>query len=149
MVYKFCLSFLVVFTPFAAKLSFPTWTSAVFGANNTLRMTNLILHLLVSAVAFLITSKLITGFRVKSFGSAFVAAIVVGVANAILWWILFVLTLPLTVLTLGLFLFVLNGLVLRICASVVSGFDIDSWGAAIIGSMVLSFVSLILHELLV
>jgi len=112
-------------------------------------MMNFILHLLVSAVAFLVTSKLINGFRVKSFGSAFIAAIVVGAANAVLWPVLFVVTLPFTLITLGLFVFVLNGLVLKICAAMISGFEIDSWGAAIIGSIVLSFVSLVLHQLLI
>lgn len=112
-------------------------------------MTEFILRLLVSALAFLITSKLITGFRVKSFGSAVLTAFVVGAANAVLWPVLFVLTLPLSVLTLGLFVFVLNGLVLKICAAFLSGFDLDSWGAAIFGSIVLSIVSVVLHYFLI
>ncbi len=77
------------------------------------------------------------------------AAIAIGFANAILWPILFVLTLPINILTLGLFTFVVNGAVLKICAAVLPGFRINTWGAAILGSIVLSLVSVFFHFILI
>ena len=97
----------------------------------------------------LVTAKLVRGFYVSGFFSALIAALAIAAANAVLWPVLFVLTLPLTVLTLGLFLFVLNGVVLKICAALLPGFQIESWWAAIFGAIILSFMSSVLHHLLV
>lgn len=110
---------------------------------------NFILHWLVSGLAVLITSKLIKGFEISGFFSALMAALLIGFANAILWPVLFFLTLPLTILTLGLFAFVVNGIVLKICAAVLPGFEIHGWLSAIFGAIVLSLVSLLLHSVLI
>jgi putative membrane protein len=99
----------------------------------------------ISAVALLITSKVIPGFKVKSFGSAMWAAVVIGIANALIWPLLILLTLPINILTLGLFTFVVNGAVLKICAALLKGFDIDGWGAAIFGAIVLAIVGTLLR----
>jgi putative membrane protein len=107
------------------------------------------LHWLVSGVALLVTAYLVRGFDVRSLTSSLVAAVVIGIANAIIWPILMVLTMPINVVTLGLFTFVVNGIVLRICAAVLYGFEIRSWGAAIFGSIILSVVSGMLHYILV
>ena len=109
----------------------------------------LILHLVVSAISLLFTAHLVRGFQVKGFGSAVIAALAIGVANAVLWPILFFMTLPLSVLTLGLFTFVVNGAVLKICAILIPGFSIQGWGAAIFGAIVLSLVSTAMHYFLV
>ncbi len=108
-----------------------------------------LLHWLVSGVAVLATSKLIPGFKVSGFLSACLAALGIGLANAILWPILFFLTLPINILTLGLFTFIVNGAVLKIAAAVLPGFEIKSWLSAIFGSIVLSIVSILLHYLLI
>lgn len=107
-----------------------------------------LVHWLVSALALLVTSKLMPGFRVSSFTSALWAAALIGFANMFIWPVLIFLTLPINILTLGLFTFVVNGAVLKICAGVLRGFDIDGWWSAIFGSMVLSVVNTVLHYLL-
>ena len=108
-----------------------------------------LLHWLVAGLAVLLTSKLIRGFEINGFLSALLAALVIGFANAVLWPILFFLTLPLTIVTLGLFVFVVNGIVLKICAAVLPGFQINGFLAAVFGAIVLSLVSLLLHSLLI
>src|SRR4051812_1104512 len=108
-----------------------------------------LLHWIVSAAALLLTSKVIPGFKVSSFWSALWAAVVIGVANVIIWPILIFLTLPINILTLGLFTFVVNGAVLKICASVLKGFDIKGWWPAIFGAIVLAIISTMLHYFLV
>jgi putative membrane protein len=111
--------------------------------------TGFLLSLLISGFAVLITSKLVPGFKVKGFFSACIAALVIGLANAILWPVLAFLTLPLTVITFGLFLFVVNGAVLKICAAILPNFEIDSWGSAIFGSIVLALSNMALRYLLI
>ena len=102
-------------------------------------------HWFVSAIALLVTSYFIPGFSVQDFGSALWAAVFIGIANVVIWPVLILLTLPINILTLGLFTFVVNGAVLKMAAALLSGFNISSWTAAILGSIVLSIVSLILH----
>ncbi len=108
-----------------------------------------LLHWLISGLAVLLTSKIIPGFEIEGFFAACIAAVFIGLANAILWPVLFIFTLPINILTLGLFTFVINGAVLKICAALLPGFVIESWGAAIFGSIVLSIVSLVLHFIFV
>jgi putative membrane protein len=107
------------------------------------------IHWAVSAIALLVTAKIMKGWTVKGFGSALIAAAVIGVADAIVWPILIVLTLPINILTLGLFTFVINGAVLKISAAVLDGFDIDGWFSAIIGALLLTIVSTVFHYVLV
>lgn len=108
-----------------------------------------ILHWFVSAMTLMVTAYLVRGFNVKSFGHALIAAVLIGLANMFLWPLLIFLTLPLNILTLGLFTFVVNGIVLRLCAALLSGFQIDSWAAAIFGSIVLSLSGAVLHYFLI
>lgn len=103
---------------------------------------------LVSALGLFITSKLVSGFEVKSFGSAMIASVMIGLLNMILRPILFFLTLPINILTLGLFTFVVNAIILKAAAGVLKGFNIRGWGAAIIGAIVLALVNVILFWLL-
>jgi putative membrane protein len=111
--------------------------------------SHFILHWLVSGLAVFLTSYFISGFKVSGFISACLIALAIGLANAILWPILFFLTLPINLLTLGLFTFVLNGAVLKMTAAMMPGFRIESWWAAILGSVVLSIVSVVMHYLLI
>ena len=104
-------------------------------------MTGFLLHWLVLAIALFVTTRLVGGVNVSSYTALAVAALVVGFVNALVKPVLFVLTLPLTVLTLGLFYLVVNGACLMLAAALVPGFTVSSWGAAIIGALVLSLVS--------
>lgn len=108
-----------------------------------------LLHWLVSALSLLLTAYLVRGFEVKNFTTALVAAVVIGLANIVIWPILIFLTLPLNILTLGLFTFVVDGIVLKICAAVLPGFNIKSWGSAIFGALILAVISAVLHSFLV
>ena len=108
-----------------------------------------LLHWVVSALALMFTAYIVRGFEVKSFVAALLAAVVIGFANAVIWPFLIFLTLPINVLTLGLFTFVVNGMVLKICAWFLPGFEIKSWFAAIIGAIILSLVSTGMHYVLV
>ncbi len=108
-----------------------------------------LIHWGVSAVALIITAQLVPGFRLRGFLSALIAALAIGLANAFIWPILFVLTLPINILTLGLFTFVINGAVLKICAALLPGFEIKGWIPAILGWFVLSLVGTFLHYLFI
>lgn len=112
-------------------------------------MIHFLLRWMISGVAVLITSKIVPGFEIESFFSACIAVLVIGLANATIWWILVLFTLPINILTLGLFTFVINGAVLKICALFVPGFTVESWLAAILGSIVLSLVGMGLHYALI
>ncbi len=107
----------------------------------------LLISLLLNTLALIITAYIVPGFHVDTFTSALLAAIVLGVINTFIKPVLLFLTLPLTVVTLGLFIFVVNAIVLRLTTLVVPGFVVDSWMAAILGAIVLSIASTILSML--
>lgn len=106
----------------------------------------IIASILLNALALLITAYIVPGFEVISFQSALLAAIVLGLINTFIKPILIFLTLPLTIVTLGLFIFIVNAIVLFMASSVVQGFVIKGWWAAILGAIVLSIVSTILSS---
>jgi putative membrane protein len=107
----------------------------------------LIVHWLLSALSILIVAHVVPGFEVRGFGTALVAAIVIGLVNATLGFVLKILTLPVTILTFGLFLLVINALMIWLAASIVPGFFVHGFGAALLGAIVLSVVSFILRFL--
>ena len=108
----------------------------------------IIVALVLNAVALLATTYIVPGFRVDNFTTAVLAAIVLGVVNTFIKPVLSFITAPLTVITLGLFAFVINAVVLFIVSAVVPGLKIDGWIPAILGAIVLSVVSTILTTLL-
>ena len=108
-----------------------------------------LLRLLLNGVAVMIAAYLIPGIRVATPASAIVAGIVLGLVNAIVRPVLFVLTLPFTILTLGLFIFVVNAICLALVAWLVPGFSIRGFGAALVGALVISLVSWMLSALLI
>lgn len=110
-------------------------------------MISLILVWLLSALALFLTSKLVKGFEVKSFGSAMFASLVVGFLNVVLRPLLLFLTLPVNILTLGLFTFVVNAIVLRLAAGLLKNFDIKGWGPAIIGALILALINIIIFSI--
>ncbi len=109
----------------------------------------LLAHWVVSAAALLLTSVIVPGFKVDGFKSALWAAVVIGLANILVWPLLIFLTLPINILTLGLFTFVVNGAVLKICASLIKGFEIRGWLSAIFGAIVLALVGAAMHAFMV
>jgi putative membrane protein len=93
---------------------------------------------LLSAAALLAVAYLYSGVQVTSFGAALIAAFVIGLFNMILRPVLVVLTLPVTMITLGLFLFVINALMFWAAAEVLDGFQVRGFGAALLGSLIYS-----------
>lgn len=100
-----------------------------------------IINLVLSALAVLIAAYILPGVHVNNFWTAIVVAVVLGILNAIIKPILLVLTLPITILTLGLFTFVVNGIVILLVSAVVPGFRVDGFLWAILFSLVLSLVN--------
>ncbi len=107
----------------------------------------LILHWIVSALSLLVVAYFVPGFHVRGFGAALIAAVVIGVINATLGLFLRLISLPIIVLTFGIFWFVINALVLELASALLTGFHVDTFGAAFVGAIVLSLVSWFLHWL--
>ena len=107
----------------------------------------LLISLLLNTLALIITANIVPGFSADSFVSYLLAAIVLGVINTFIKPVLIFLTLPLTVITLGLFIFVVNAIVLRLTSLFVPGFSVEGWMPAILGAIVLSIASTILSML--
>ncbi|MDS1140198.1 phage holin family protein [Pusillimonas sp. SM2304] len=108
----------------------------------------LILVWILNAVALLIVAYILPGITVASFGSALIAALVLGLLNTLVKPVLILLTLPITIVTLGLFLLVLNALVFWFAGSVLKGFQVNGFWWALLGAFVYSIVSGLLSRLL-
>ena len=108
----------------------------------------LILLWILNAVALLAVAYVMPSIHVASFGAALLAALVLGLVNAVLRPLLLLLTLPITLLSLGLFIFVLNGLMFWLAGSLIEGFVVGSFWSAVFGSLLYSFVSWVLSGLL-
>jgi putative membrane protein len=106
-------------------------------------MVRLLLQWLLSALALLITSRLIPGFEVRSVQAALVAALVIGLLNATVGLLLKIVTFPLSILTLGLFLLVINGLMILVASSVVRGFRVYGMVPAFWGAVVLALLGML------
>jgi putative membrane protein len=100
-----------------------------------------IVHWLSVAVALWVTTHVVGGVHVSSLGVLIVAALVLGLVNALVRPVITILTLPLTILTLGLFYLVVNGLAFGLAAALVEGFSVDGFGSAVLGALVVSIVS--------
>lgn len=111
-------------------------------------MIPLLLRWVANAGALLLIAYLYPGVSVDSFFTALVAALILGLINAVVRPILVILTLPVTVLTLGLFLFVINALLFWLVAEIVGGFRVTGFGAALIGSVLYSLITLVTSWLL-
>jgi putative membrane protein len=111
-------------------------------------MLNLIARWIINAAALLLVAYLYPGVTVESFWAAVVAALVLGLVNAVLRPILVILTLPVTLLTLGLFIFVINAALFWLVANIVQGFGVTGFGAAFIGSILYSVITLVTSWLL-
>jgi putative membrane protein len=108
----------------------------------------LIVKWLLSAAALLLVAYIYGGVEVRSFPSALLAAFVIGLLNTVVRPVLVVLTLPVTVLTLGLFLFVINALMFWAASGLLSGFFVQGFVAALIGSLLYSVIGLVIESAL-
>jgi putative membrane protein len=104
---------------------------------------SLLIRWILNTLALFLVVTIVPGFTYRDWLSLAIAAAVLGLLNAIVKPILFVLTLPITVVTLGLFLLVLNAIMLELTAWLVPGFGIEGFGWAILGALVLSIVTLV------
>jgi putative membrane protein len=111
-------------------------------------MGSLLLRWFLSALALLAVAYLYPGVRVDGFFAAAVAALVLGLVNAIVRPILVILTLPVTILTLGLFLFVINALMFWLVAEVVKGFTVTGFVSALVGSLLYSVITILVSWLI-
>ena len=111
-------------------------------------MISLLLRWLLNAGALLLVAYLYPGVQVQDFVAALVAALVLGLVNAVVRPLLVILTLPVTLLTLGLFLFVINAFLFWLVAELVKGFTVSGFGGALIGSVLYSLITLVTSWLL-
>jgi putative membrane protein len=110
-------------------------------------MAHLLLHWLISAVSLVIVAYLFPGIELRGLGSALIAPIVIGLINATIGFILKIVTFPITILSLGIFLLVINALMLQLASYLVPGFFVAGFWSAFFGAIVLSIVSMILRSL--
>lgn len=108
-------------------------------------MTQLILKWVLNSVALFAVMKLIPGIQIGRFQDLLLAALVIGLLNAFLRPIIILLTLPVTLLTLGLFTFVINGLMFYLAAQLVPGFQVTGFGAAFVAALLFSLFSFVLN----
>ena len=108
----------------------------------------LLVKWLLSATALLAIAYIYSGVQVTSFTTALIAAFVIGLFNTIVRPILVILTLPVTLVTLGLFLFVINALMFWAASGVMSGFRVSGFGAALVGSLIYSVSGLVIESAL-
>ena len=111
-------------------------------------MIKLLLVWLINAVALIAVAYLMPGVSVATFTTALVAALILGLINAVVRPVLVLLTLPVTILTLGLFIFVLNGLLFWLVGSWIQGFVVEGFWSGVFGAIVFSLISWILSALL-
>jgi putative membrane protein len=111
-------------------------------------MLKLIVKWLLSAAALLFVAYIYSGVEVRTFTAALIAAFVIGLLNAVLRPILVVLTLPVTVVTLGLFLFVINALMFWAAAGLLDGFHVRGFLAALIGSLIYTLMGVVIESAL-
>lgn len=109
-------------------------------------MNGLLLRWLLLTISIMITSYLIDGIVVTGFFAAFFAAAVLGILNALFRPILIIITLPINILTLGLFTFIINALLLKLASGLVPGFYVHGFWAAVFGSLIISLVSWLLNS---
>jgi len=108
-------------------------------------MRGLVLRWLISAASLVAVSYLVPGIEVQGFFSALIAAVILGVLNAVVRPVLIILTLPLTILTLGFFLLVINGLMLMLASALLPGFTVHGFWAALLGALLLSLIGWLLN----
>lgn len=107
----------------------------------------ILLKVLLNAAAILVAAYLLDGIAVRGVGAALVAGLVLGIVNAVVRPVLLILTFPITLLTLGLFIFIVNAICLALTAALVPGFEVAGFWSALGGALLVSIVSWILNVL--
>lgn len=108
---------------------------------NSSSFKRFIIRVLITSAAVLIVVKILPWIKVSDPGALIVTALLLGIFNSILRPLLIILTLPINILTLGLFIFIINGLILYLVAFLVPGFEISSFGAAVLASILISITA--------
>jgi putative membrane protein len=108
---------------------------------------NLIIKWLLSALAVIITAYIVPGILIANFWTALWVALFLGIINAVIKPILILFTLPINILTLGFFTFVINALMVLLTSSIVKGFGVDGFLSALFFSIILSLVSYVLNSI--
>ena len=110
-------------------------------------MVRLMVQWFLSAVALLVVSNFVRGFNVDGFGPALVAALVIGLLNATVGFFLKVVTFPISILTLGLFLLVINGMMIMVASNLVNGFHVRGFVPAFWGAVVLALLGMLIRAI--
>ncbi len=110
-------------------------------------MMHILIQWLINACAIYATAHILDGIHIKSFGAAILVALVLGLVNAVVRPVLVFFSIPFIIVTLGLFLLVINAFLLQFAALLVNGFSVENFGWAIAGSMVISVISWVLSSL--
>lgn len=108
---------------------------------------NIFLRWIINAAALLVIAHFVPGIEVSGWYAAFIAALVLGVINVILKPILVILTLPVNILTLGLFTLVINALLFKFAGTIVKGFDVQGFTAAFLGALAMSIINILVHSI--
>jgi putative membrane protein len=110
-------------------------------------MRNWIIHWILSGVGLLVVANILPGIQVEGFGSALIAALVIGFVSATVGLLLKIILLPFILLTLGLVYFLINGMMLMLASALVPGFRVAGWVPAVLGSILLTLVDYLLNRL--
>ena len=109
-----------------------------------LPLMELAVHLVLTAALLLLVANMVTGLEIDSWGAAFIVALLLGLINAIVRPVMITLTIPITLFTFGLFLFVINALMLWLAAAISPGVKVDGFGAAFFGSLLLTILNILI-----
>ena len=112
----------------------------------TLYFMQIIINLLVNGLAVFITAQLLPGVSINNFTTAIIVGVVLGIINTLIKPVLLILTLPLNIMTLGLFTFILNGLLILLTSMLITGFSVKNFWWAFLFSIVISLVNSVLHS---
>jgi putative membrane protein len=107
----------------------------------------LLLQWLLSAIALLVVSHLVPGFQVNGLLPALIAAVVIGLLNATIGLFLKIITIPFSIVTLGIFLLVINGIMILLASAVVPGFHVNGFGPAFWGAVVLALLGMLIRAI--
>lgn len=111
-------------------------------------MVRLLIQWLLSAIALIVTAELIPAFDVQNFGSALAAALVIGLLNATIGFLLKIVTFPISILTLGIFLLVINALMILLASNIVKGFRVHGFFPAFLGAAILAILGIVIRAVL-
>lgn len=120
----------------------------LYSRGNIYTVIAIIINWLLSALAILVVANVVPGFVINNFTTALIVALVLGILNALVKPILLILTLPVNILTLGLFTFIINAVLIYLASRLVSGFTLSGFGPALIAAILLWLINLAVHLVL-